>query len=59
MLVQQSALIEQGSSQILHVPPPQTPLKQPSEQQFCARMHGTPSAEHDVLQILLGDKGSS
>jgi hypothetical protein len=45
MLEQHSAFCVQASLSTLHSPPPQRPLKQPSEQQSSAFVHATPSAK--------------
>jgi hypothetical protein len=47
MFEQQSALLEHPMPRTRHGPPPQTRLKQPSEQQSCALVHATPSAEQN------------
>jgi hypothetical protein len=45
MFEQHSAFAVHLSLSTLHRPPPQRPLKQPSEQQSSAWVHATPSAK--------------
>ncbi len=55
---QQSEFAEQATPRPRQVPPPHTPLKQPREQQSCARVQATPSAEHTPRQLSVVELGS-
>src|SRR5262245_31536067 len=49
MFEQHSAFVVQAVLSTLHSPPPQRPLKQPSEQQSSAFVHATPSAKQTFV----------
>jgi hypothetical protein len=51
MFEQQSAFFAQPTPRTRHDPPPQMPLKHPSEQQSWALVHATPSAEQNGRQM--------
>jgi hypothetical protein len=55
MFEQHSAFAVQASLSTLHSPPPQRPLKQPSEQQSSAFVHATPSAKHAFVHCTTPD----
>jgi hypothetical protein len=55
MFEQHSAFVVQASLSTLHSPPPQRPLKQPSEQQSSAFVQATPSAKHAFVHWMTPD----
>src|SRR5262245_11210260 len=55
MFEQHSAFVVQPSLSTLHSPPPQRPLKQPSEQQSSAFVHATPSAKQAFVHWMTPD----
>jgi hypothetical protein len=55
MFEQHSAFVVQASLSTLHSPPPQRPLKQPSEQQSSAVAQATPSAKQAFVHWMTPD----